>query len=435
MTVLKEAADAAAISKPRSRDGKIIREITIIQEGWGSSGYYPKAVIERDGPRVFPIGTHMYINHPTEAERVERPERDVKDLAAVLVSTPRMRGIDLVAEAEIKAHWAPVIDALAEDIGTSIVANGIAEQGKAGGKEGPIIKALTEGLSVDFVTKAGAGGKVGPLIESAHAKSMELQEARNSANWLESRIHQDFTVRADEMFGDGRLTREERIALSSAIGEALAVFNTSVGANAPGLLDRDPFAEAPTGTVSVEETTELDESSRTKESDMDQEKELSELKESVRLLKEADSEKDRKIKDLEESVQTNKDRADRAEEVIRTQEAATIVATALGKVEGLPKSALTRVAETVLRGELPTHSDGKLDSDKLKESAVEAAKKEAEYIAELSGKPASVTESIVVESGTGGSGGSGTDNQAALVEAFQRQGMSEAEAKIAARGR
>ena len=434
MSLLKEATTADVVGQAKSRDGKIIREITLIQEGWGSSGYYSAEVLERDGPRAFPPGTHMYINHPTEAERQARPERDVRDLAAVLVSTPRMRGIELVAEAEIKQHWAPVIDALAEDIGTSIVANGLAEHGKAGGKEGPIIKALTEGLSVDFVTKAGAGGKIGPLIESAHAKSVELREARNSANWLESRIHQDFTVRADELFGDGRLTREERIALSTAIGEALTAFNTSVEANAPGLLDRDPFAEAPTGELSVEETTELDESSRTKESDMDQEKELSELKESVRRLEESDRDKDRKIQELEESTQKEKDRADRAEEVIRSQEAARLVGEALGNVEGLPKSAVTRVAEAVLRGDLPTTEDGKLDSEKLKESTVEAAKQEAKYIAGLTGQPVDASESIIVSGGEG-SGKTGTDNEAALVEAFRSRGMSEEAAKIAAKGR
>ena len=37
--------------------------IKIIQPGWGSSGYYPKDVLERDGPNVFTKGTKMYINH------------------------------------------------------------------------------------------------------------------------------------------------------------------------------------------------------------------------------------------------------------------------------------------------------------------------------------------------------------------------------------
>lgn len=36
--------------------------IRIIEgDRWGSSGYYPSAVIERDGPRVFASGTQMFL--------------------------------------------------------------------------------------------------------------------------------------------------------------------------------------------------------------------------------------------------------------------------------------------------------------------------------------------------------------------------------------
>lgn len=45
------------------------------------------------------------------------------------------------------------------------------------------------------------------------------------AEWLEARIHLNFTELADTMFGDGYLTREERIALSGLIGDALDVFH------------------------------------------------------------------------------------------------------------------------------------------------------------------------------------------------------------------
>ena len=54
------------------RDGTM--SLKIIQPGWGSSGYYPKEVIERDIPKVFPAGTKMYWNHATATEEMERPE-------------------------------------------------------------------------------------------------------------------------------------------------------------------------------------------------------------------------------------------------------------------------------------------------------------------------------------------------------------------------
>lgn len=71
---------------------------------------------------------------------------------------------------------------------------------------------------------------------------LQLQEARNVGEWLEARIHLMFTEIADGMFGDGRLTRDERIALSSAIGDALEAFRVQVESAAAQLYSRDPYA-------------------------------------------------------------------------------------------------------------------------------------------------------------------------------------------------
>lgn len=51
------------------------------------------------------------------------------------------------------------------------------------------------------------------------------QKAANVADWVESGIHQQFTIFADDMFMNGLLTREERIGLSGLIGDALDVFH------------------------------------------------------------------------------------------------------------------------------------------------------------------------------------------------------------------
>lgn len=168
---LRETGTVATAAAGGSR-----RQITIIAAGWGSSGYYSRDLLESDGPAAFPEGLHMYLDHPSRSEEADRPERSVKDLAARIASTPRMVDGELVAEAEIFAHWAPVIDALADDIGLSIRAHGTSEAGEAEGRQGPIITAITEGISVDFVTRAGAGGKIGELIESAR-DSLTLEEA------------------------------------------------------------------------------------------------------------------------------------------------------------------------------------------------------------------------------------------------------------------
>jgi len=55
-------------------------------------------------------------------------------------------------------------------------------------------------------------------------------QAKAIAEWLESQIHMNFTVATDEMFGNGYLTREERIALSGLIGTALDAFHTAMQA-------------------------------------------------------------------------------------------------------------------------------------------------------------------------------------------------------------
>ena len=59
---------------------------------------------------------------------------------------------------------------VAENIGISIRAYADTTIGEAEGRKGTIITALTEALSVDFVTKAGRGGRVLAVLESARAR-------------------------------------------------------------------------------------------------------------------------------------------------------------------------------------------------------------------------------------------------------------------------
>lgn len=71
----------------------------------------------------------------------------------------------------------------------------------------------------------------------------------NQADWLEAFLHREFTVQMDVFFGDGVITREERIALSGAIGDALDVFHQKL--QEPPLDElsrRPPFSVAPMPT-------------------------------------------------------------------------------------------------------------------------------------------------------------------------------------------
>lgn len=147
--------------------GKARKNIQIITPGWGTSGYYSAEVLERAAVnKVIPAGTHMYLNHASESERKDRPERDVEKIGAVLVEDAIWDGTRLFAPADLMGPHAELIDSLAPYIGVSI--SGSATDitiGEAEGRTGPIIQDLAVVNSVDFVTHAGRGGMV--LLESA----------------------------------------------------------------------------------------------------------------------------------------------------------------------------------------------------------------------------------------------------------------------------
>jgi hypothetical protein len=152
--------------------------LKVIRPGWGSSGYYPADVLERDGPSVFKKGTKMYWNHPSKSSETDRPERDLHDLAAVLETDAVYRadgkdGPGLYADAKVFGKFAPALKELAPHIGVSIRAMGKVQAGEAEGKKGPVIEAITGAQSIDFVTAPGAGGKVLELFEAARDTLLE----------------------------------------------------------------------------------------------------------------------------------------------------------------------------------------------------------------------------------------------------------------------
>lgn len=218
--------------------------VQLISAGWGSSGYYGTGVLaEAARQRRFPAGLHMYMDHPSASDLHERPERSVRDIAAVLAEDARYDPgrKALVAKVRVLPTYRPLLSDLAEHVGLSIRADGMAEMGEAEGRHGPIVKEITEALSVDYVTKAGRGGKVLALLESARA--MACVEARTLGAWLESKLHLALTTYADEMYGNGQLTREERITLSAAIGDGLQAWTARVEGEAPQLFQRDLWDE------------------------------------------------------------------------------------------------------------------------------------------------------------------------------------------------
>ena len=148
--------------------------IRLIDAGQGSSGFYPPETLAAAAEsNVFPAGTQMFIDHPGEAEAADRPERTLRDLAAVLDEDayydPDTQS--LVAEATVFSHWRDTIKEMKDNIGVSIRA--WAEY------EGTVVAKLIEALSVDFVTQAGRGGKVLEVLESRKPAQEVLADTFN----------------------------------------------------------------------------------------------------------------------------------------------------------------------------------------------------------------------------------------------------------------
>lgn len=213
------------LEKAIRRDGTT--RIKLIQPGWGASGYYPAAVLERDGPSVFGEGTQMFWNHATPTEEVERPEGDLHELAAVLASPAAWEangpaGPGLYADARVFEGYQPHVDELAPHIGVSIRATGRATQGEADGRTGSIIEELTAARSVDFVTKPGAGGQIVEMFEAARgqprsrtAADTQSEEGEKTMTDEERQLLQEAHNRLEQLERENARLREAQL-LSNA---------------------------------------------------------------------------------------------------------------------------------------------------------------------------------------------------------------------------
>lgn len=166
--------EASPLMSAGQDTGKGVWRTRIIEaDVQGSSGYYPAEVLMRDGPPAFPAGTHVYLDHPTEDDEEARPERSVKDLAGYLVDGARFEetaedGRGLFARIQFIPELKERIKSLAPVLGLSIRASGEVESLPSGAR---IVRSIARGLSVDVVTRAGAGGRLVNMTESTTPES------------------------------------------------------------------------------------------------------------------------------------------------------------------------------------------------------------------------------------------------------------------------
>lgn len=200
-------------------DGKY--RIRIIVPGQGSSGIYTAENLAASAP-LFKAGTEMFIDHPTETEEWERPERSIRDYAGVFLKDATV-GEDgaLYTVCKVFSGVNELIKDKWEHIGVSInawCADPISENG--------IVPPIAGVRSVDFVTTPGAGGAIIDLLESN----------RNDNYVKEAGMDKEIESKFDELKGEIASVIE---ALGSKLEAAMAAI-------------QEAKAEEPTEEASVD---------------------------------------------------------------------------------------------------------------------------------------------------------------------------------------
>ena len=239
--------------KAIGNDGTL--QVKVLEPGWGSSGHYEQKILERDGAAAWPAGTKMYWNHPSKSEERDRPERDLRDLAAVTTTDPVYlqegpEGPGLYAIAKPVSGYKDAIEELAPYIGVSIRAAGKGHKGERDGKIGSIVEAILPARKggipngIDFVTEPGAGGKIMQLFESVGRRSNN--EDKDTEDDVEvTQELKETKVRLNEATDENKRLRE-RILLRDAHDLAETELGKVEGMPAPSIrrlaesLSRDP---------------------------------------------------------------------------------------------------------------------------------------------------------------------------------------------------
>jgi len=212
----------------------------------GSSGYYPAEVVERDGPKAFPQGTHMHLDHQSFWDYFENPAGSLDDLAGVIDSTPVYEDGGLYADARVFSKYAALLSEMAPYIGISIRAAATSEPGVIDGEELDIITALIAGLTVDFVTHPGADGRIVEIFES---KPELLPPGTKLVTHRETKTKIQPTKKVRKPMAD--LTEETATSLASAV-QSLVTSMTAAAEAEAARVEALRVAKENAGKVDVE---------------------------------------------------------------------------------------------------------------------------------------------------------------------------------------
>lgn len=371
-----------AVTEAAAAAGTGRLQVQVITPGWGSSGYYSQEVLEAAGQaQVFPAGTQMYLDHPSYSEAQDRPERSVRDLAAVLTESAHWDADlqALVAEAQVFGPYRDVLAEMRDAIGVSIRATATVEQGEAEGRTGTIVSELVEGVSVDFVTQAGRGGRILQVLESARpavvveravAHGVEEATANDTRDALQNALRERFT--GDQTwvwvrdFDDTTVWYE----LEAPDGSGLYQATYSLADSGAATLTGDPVeVTARTTYVPVSPAGSTQQESQGGTMPQIEEARLRQLEEDAGRVQTLESERD--------AAHAERDAARRDLATYRAREAARPIAAQLvGESTTLPASMRTRLVESAV-ALAPLTDDGVLDEANFRRQ-VEASRTQAE---------------------------------------------------------
>jgi hypothetical protein len=248
-TKLTEALGGA---KPLA--GNKWRAKLISADAWGSSAYYTSEALERDGARVFHAGLQMFQDHLSESERWDKPEGSVEKLVGKLASDGEFdpngpEGPGLYADVEFYPSYISRISEIHKDVGLSVNAQGLTEDGERDGRFGPILVAMLKADSVDVVTRAGAGGKLTSILESDRGLAGTPIETKENQSMT------DVTKEDFEAFSNKLLT-ELPALFAAAVKDAIPATTTATVDTTPITAGSESTATDTTTTTVTDTATE-----------------------------------------------------------------------------------------------------------------------------------------------------------------------------------
>jgi len=172
---LSEVDQATDLTPARSPLSMTVR---LIQPGWGNKRdghYYPADVLRRDAS-IFE-GAKMYRTDHRPDEKSERTEVSVVDkIVSFDEGAPIARVTVFDPDFAEKVRTRKAADKL-DTLECSILAKGRAKKGEIDGREAKIVESIDEAVSVDWVTRAGAGGQARDVLqENEQEEAQPMQD-------------------------------------------------------------------------------------------------------------------------------------------------------------------------------------------------------------------------------------------------------------------